>query len=151
MTRKYLLMIMTAIFLCANISPVFAAGTAVLLSDEELDQIYAQGFNFADFNDFMANLDSIFTSPSLTVNLNDRGTGTVSFGGEAGVQQQIFATETGDINYINLQDYAQQFANSLVNVNAAGSTVLVGLNLTVVIDSIISGDVNSFNFLSGSR
>ncbi len=149
MSRKIGFLLLSVVFLNMIINPVFADGNAVVLSDEELDQVYAQGFNF-NFDEFLGNLDSILSSPDLKVDLDLAKGGTVTFTGDSGVEQQIFATETGDINYINLQDYAQQFANSLINVNAAGSNVLVGLNLTVLVNSVVNGDIKSYNFNNNS-
>lgn len=148
MVRKCVIVIITAVFLCLNtaVSMAVASGTAVLLSDEELDQIYAQGFNFSGFNDFLGNFDKIFMPPALNFTLEANGDATLFFSGDRG-SSPIFSTGSGDINYINLQDYAQQFANSLINVNAAGSNVLVGLNLNVIINSTIAGNVMSNNNL----
>ncbi len=147
MVRKHVFMIMAAvIFSMTVVSSLFAAGTAVVLSDEELDQIYAHGFNFSGFNDFLGSFDKIFMPPELNFSLDASGDATLFFSGDTGASP-IFSTGSGDINYINLQDYAQQFANSLVNVNAAGSNVLVGLNLNVIINSTIAGNVISNNNL----
>ena len=146
MISRYLVLVLTAVFLAWNVSPVFAEGTAVVLSDAELDQIYAQGFNFSEFNDFLGDFGSVFMSPGLNFRVDGNRGGTLTFSGQSG-EQPIFSTGSGDINYINLQDYAQQFASNLVNVNAAGSNVLVGLNLNIIIDSNV-GDLISNNILS---
>ncbi|MDD5730343.1 MAG: hypothetical protein PHN57_04380 [Candidatus Omnitrophica bacterium] len=125
---------------CFFLNPfVFSCGSEVMaaqgveLKDEEMDNVYAEGFTFS-FDISMPDTQNIINHVNNAVDSV-----------KAAVKNNFSIIPAGgqSVNTLMVSDYSQQFLSSLVNINAAGSSVPVMLNLSVNVNSKIENIINS--------
>ena len=115
--RKVTSLIVIILFISAHVGPVFAE--QIELTDNELDQVQAGGLNFT--------FDSHFGS--LDVSVNNNADPSKLF--ESTSFSAASSAGSGQ-NTVNVTEASQAGLRAMVNINAAGSTVPVLLNLTII-------------------
>lgn len=144
--------------------PPALAGQAVLLNDDELDSVFAEGFSISfdvsmtrpKIKDFAKNthnnnspkgsqipkLNNPPAPPSKPISNNSSANNAnVNSEGAPG----LLPVGSSGLNAVFVNDKSQQFLSSFVNINAAGSVVPVMLNLMINVKSTITEATNTNN------
>lgn len=158
---KRVFKIVLPLILVILIFPALASAEKILLSEAEMDEIYAAGF-YVHFDFSMDVFTPGTTAPTINANLGgmlfsvngETGQMQVTGTGNSNPQTNVLVGNTGQPvsgpvgGVLSLSGNAQSGLQSLVNVIGAGSSINVGLNVIVVMDSV-GVTINSSNFNVG--
>ena len=126
---KYLAFIMAFVFLVAA-APSFAKGLQAV-SDTELDGVHARGL------DFLFDANSLMTGSFWGARPSTGGSNTYNMSFNA-----------NDMTFKNSIMLSGSSQSGLGVVNAVNSTVQMPINITILINSSVTGGINLQNFLS---
>lgn len=140
---RWMLCISLGVLLCSLV----AAAPPQALSDGQLDQVYAAGFNVTidmDIDLSATNPDAVFVTGEGAAALQQLMNGGLSFSTNAGGSRNTSSFDPNGtympnlqnltVNNINISDQALQNSNTMMNIFALQGDVAVGMNLNIIVN-----------------